>query len=168
MPLAALLGFPGGCSFIANYPSRHVGLYLLPLACIPVAVIGARIRSVWHTVLFALAYALADTALPLIRGLLRPDWFWNAGTAALFGAFHFVVNAVLCATVWWFVWGRPRKMKTRRRFLCDNCSYNLIGNTSGVCPECGTPIPFEAKGITAEQLKMLARPDDSACGDSPS
>jgi len=28
---------------------------------------------------------------------------------------------------------------------CQRCSYNLTGNTSGVCPECGTPIPKEAQ-----------------------
>lgn len=27
------------------------------------------------------------------------------------------------------------------RGLCANCGYNLMGNTSGVCPECGTMIP---------------------------
>ena len=25
--------------------------------------------------------------------------------------------------------------------LCRKCGYNLTGNVSGVCPECGTPIP---------------------------
>ena len=24
---------------------------------------------------------------------------------------------------------------------CENCGYDLTGNESGVCPECGTPIP---------------------------
>ncbi|MHC5109181.1 MAG: hypothetical protein ACYTHJ_04810 [Planctomycetota bacterium] len=24
--------------------------------------------------------------------------------------------------------------------LCGSCGYNLTGNTSGMCPECGTPI----------------------------
>jgi len=23
---------------------------------------------------------------------------------------------------------------------CNQCGYNLTGNTSGVCPECGTPV----------------------------
>lgn len=27
----------------------------------------------------------------------------------------------------------------RRRGLCTRCAYDLRGNTSGVCPECGTP-----------------------------
>ena len=28
----------------------------------------------------------------------------------------------------------------RKRGLCTGCSYNLTGNESGVCPECGTKI----------------------------
>lgn len=24
---------------------------------------------------------------------------------------------------------------------CQTCGYNLSGNVSGICPECGTPIP---------------------------
>ena len=27
---------------------------------------------------------------------------------------------------------------------CKNCSYDLTGNTSGVCPECGTPVGGKA------------------------
>ncbi len=32
-----------------------------------------------------------------------------------------------------------------RRGLCQCCNYNLTANTSGICPECGTPIPAETK-----------------------
>ena len=34
-------------------------------------------------------------------------------------------------------WQRRHRV---RRGVCVNCGYNLTGNTSGVCPECGTPI----------------------------
>jgi hypothetical protein len=40
-----------------------------------------------------------------------------------------------------------RRFKSRRRLTngsCTTCGYELTGNTSGVCPECGTAI--EAKG----------------------
>ena len=30
--------------------------------------------------------------------------------------------------------------RRRRRGLCAKCSYDLTGNASGVCPECGTPV----------------------------
>ena len=29
--------------------------------------------------------------------------------------------------------------------LCSSCGYNLTGNTSGICPECGTPIDEAAR-----------------------
>lgn len=36
-------------------------------------------------------------------------------------------------------------LSARHRFTkdrsCDSCGYNLTGNASGVCPECGTKIP---------------------------
>jgi ribosomal protein L37E len=51
------------------------------------------------------------------------------------GAPHWAVASVLLAA------GTPclyrRKPSDPR--LCRRCGYNLTGNTSGVCPECGTP-----------------------------
>jgi len=35
-------------------------------------------------------------------------------------------------TVWY--WGEPE--------ICHKCGYNLTGNESGVCPECGTKISW--------------------------
>jgi hypothetical protein len=37
--------------------------------------------------------------------------------------------------------------------VCYSCRYNLIGNKSGVCPECGRPIPYAA---LPNQLSMTA------------
>ena len=34
--------------------------------------------------------------------------------------------------------------RLRRKIgCCKNCGYNLTGNTTGVCPECGTAAPIE-------------------------
>ena len=49
--------------------------------------------------------------------------------------------AALCAVlpaVWALRW-RSRRVKARQN-LCPTCSYNLTGNTSGVCPECGRAV----------------------------
>ena len=35
---------------------------------------------------------------------------------------------------------RAHSLSFRRPGCCRNCGYNLIGNTSGVCPECGEKI----------------------------
>ncbi len=36
--------------------------------------------------------------------------------------------------------GPVRRWRRRKRNLCVHCGYNLTGNTSGVCPECGTAV----------------------------
>ena len=49
---------------------------------------------------------------------------------------------------WWvFVQSirSSRRIERRHRRLCSACGYNLTGNTSGVCPECGTPTATGAK-----------------------
>ena len=38
-----------------------------------------------------------------------------------------------------FIWGPLCRRRRRRRGLCITCGYNLEGNVSGVCPECGEP-----------------------------
>lgn len=35
--------------------------------------------------------------------------------------------------------GQRRRRTTRMRILCPNCAYDLRGNASGICPECGQP-----------------------------
>ena len=40
-------------------------------------------------------------------------------------------------------WTRPIREAWRRDpipGMCRHCNYNLTGNVSGVCPECGTPV----------------------------
>jgi hypothetical protein len=39
------------------------------------------------------------------------------------------------------LWILRRKRKPPGR--CPACGYSLTGNTSGTCPECGTPVPKE-------------------------
>lgn len=43
---------------------------------------------------------------------------------------------------------RHRLSQRQKLGLCINCLYDLTGNTSGVCPECGRAIPDHAKSAT--------------------
>lgn len=57
------------------------------------------------------------------------------------------VIAVLIASTGLAVLMQRWVMRRRRQgwppvySICEQCGYNLTGNTSGTCPECGTPIP---------------------------
>ena len=59
-----------------------------------------------------------------------------------FPAVWAVVLFSMLPTTWLIAW----RMRGRRRTsgLCSVCSYDLTGNTSGVCPECGTPVADKA------------------------
>jgi hypothetical protein len=48
------------------------------------------------------------------------------------------IAAFPTALLWW----RGRRYAAGQ---CQNCGYDLTGNVSGVCPECGTPLKREAK-----------------------
>ena len=50
---------------------------------------------------------------------------------------------------------RARKRYPSKQFACEHCGYNLFTNVSGICPECGTPIPDETKE------KLAAEPPSS-------
>ncbi len=43
-----------------------------------------------------------------------------------------------------FIRGPLRRWRRRKRGECVNCSYNLTGNVTGVCSECGTKIESTA------------------------
>ena len=44
---------------------------------------------------------------------------------------------------------------------CRTCGYDLTGNVSGVCPECGTPLP--ARILTTETRRTRRNKKSSAC-----
>jgi hypothetical protein len=40
---------------------------------------------------------------------------------------------------------------------CEKCLYDLTGNESGVCPECGTPTPAGIRRERAAKAESYAR-----------
>ncbi len=61
-----------------------------------------------------------------IRGIALPHWL----ICLLLFAYPTVA----------FIRGPLRRYRRRKPGLCIKCGYNLTGNESGVCPECGTKI----------------------------
>ena len=53
-----------------------------------------------------------------------------------------VAVPTVIVAVLWFRWDRPHELRRQRRAmgLCVRCGYDLTGNVSGVCPECGNTV----------------------------
>jgi hypothetical protein len=69
-----------------------------------------------------------------------------ARVSVLDGTYYFDVLVVLWAPMvlavgagLWLVC-KDRRLRQLLAGCCKACGYNLTGNTSGTCPECGTPI----------------------------
>jgi len=77
--------------------------------------------------------------------LLRPGFVSKVSTRLL--SFLFALWPVAAFFKWWLVRRRIRPGH------CRHCSYNLTGNISGVCPECGTRI-----GIPRAETKTRELP----------
>jgi hypothetical protein len=69
----------------------------------------------------------------------------NAGRLLVFPIWLLAVATAMVPACWLsaLLWRRSR----RKAGGCPRCGYNLTGNTSGVCPECGTPVlPSQVAG----------------------
>lgn len=103
-------------------------------------------RAVAHLALMGWAAAIVAACLVAAAGSLGFDW--EAVFAALaFGSPNLFV--LLAAND---LDRRDRKSRSRRD-ECRACGYKLMGNTSGVCPECGTPTDREH--LVAEQERVV-------------
>jgi len=65
-------------------------------------------------------------------GIVVPHWFLT------------LIFAILPA-IWLFKWNKRRKLGPN---ACSSCGYDLTGNESGVCPECGVTAEDSASNPT--------------------
>jgi hypothetical protein len=64
-----------------------------------------------------------------------PVW----GSRGIFVPFRFPVVAFFMLPVGWLI-ARTRRARMPHFQHCPTCRYNLTGNESGICPECGTSV----------------------------
>ncbi len=124
--------------------TRRVLKWVGTMVCVVLLLGGA--LSLWLN-------ALLTSSVNLARSYMQYQCGWLAGGAKTGGARRparnrvrlaeysaiFAAVAVPTGALWWL---------DRRRFPaghCQTCGYNLTGNVSGRCPECGTTVKAEGE-----------------------
>ncbi len=70
---------------------------------------------------FGFAWNQIYLDLDTCYGFMLPHWF-------------LILIFAILPTIWLFKWNKRRKLGAN---ICPNCAYDLTGNESGNCPECG-------------------------------
>ena len=103
---------------------------------------------------------MRHAAFAFVCSMFLLAYYWRSLHAAssIDGFSAFVLIAVGFAAAWvaWFALERPgiqaiekntERQGRREKGLCEQCGYDLTGNVSGVCPECGK----SAAGIASDE-----------------
>jgi hypothetical protein len=105
--------------------------------------------------IFVMAFLLICLVAPIVLAVVRTSVSvkWTVTVLAflffawaLFTKSHYkvipcpqILSFMLYSIAAWRHWFHPTKYSPPAGF-CVKCGYNLTGNVSGICPECGQPI----------------------------
>lgn len=104
-------------------------------------------RAVAESVLIASAAAATNG---LLISLSNRRWESAATFAANLAAGSAVMILFRLAALW-VVRSFGHRIVLQTGSLCWTCGYDLTGNLSGVCPECGTPITQRASAVPGQR-----------------
>ena len=98
----------------------------------------------WSGVLVVAAAVFANSAAYCWRRGVDAPWVMRIFCVELASLAILLLSGVVVfmGTLRWFrgfAWSAEIERK-RRHGRCEACGYDLTGNVSGVCPECGTKI----------------------------
>ena len=74
----------------------------------------------------------------IVMGIILPSLGDRATTWATLLTYG--VGAVVGVVSYFVTWKRGEAKERARQGRCLKCGYDLTGNISGVCPECGTAV----------------------------
>lgn len=102
--------------------------------------VSREVRFEWQTIaLVTTVTVTSGTVLLLLLFSFARDTGWT-GEVLAFGSLAVVLVPTLLLLHVFDVRRVRKRLWSRLRHLCSFCGYNLTGNTSGVCPECGREI----------------------------
>lgn len=126
----------------------HSGVIFLVLYALPVWALTYLLRRrVWGLLLLG----LGTIAVPVVVRLEEVHLGAFAGTLHVVGASY----AGLIGLVGIVLWLQRRAALAHE---CRHCLYDLTGNVTGVCPECGHVLP----GVTKEEIRRAVQSGDAA------
>jgi hypothetical protein len=100
----------------------------------------ARIRNRWSLQRVCYHWLPSCTSRDEDDGYHHPSLIYRR-TKELSLPFWMPITLIAAPTLWSFWRARERNKRGR----CRKCLYDLTGNVSGICPECGTPIPAQVR-----------------------
>jgi hypothetical protein len=111
---------------------------------------GTLLGTLLANVTFHLAWFICDPELyprNAPRGTY-PQW-WGLGWAAILGFNSFFVASLSHGVTSFFLGDGPESEATEHAGICVHCDYDLTGNVSGRCPECGASVAedIRIKGV---------------------
>lgn len=129
-PLTMSPATGNGVAYLARMHIRTASGCRYPVAHIAMAEAFPQIGLPTHQAVHNLWPSRTTGCPPLHRIFVRTRW-WLVCT--IIAAYPIVA----------FIRGPLRRWRRKRKGLCLKCGYDMMGNESGVCPECGTEV--EAK-----------------------
>ena len=67
------------------------------------------------------------------------------------------MGAIIGGCLFVVLWIASRKSRGQLKIVhgthCPTCEYNLVGNTTYICPECGQPFTLEELDVSADDLE---------------
>lgn len=119
----------------AGYEIPAYLAWICPILGALISICVGGIKSGWRAYLVVAAYylclvALWDSPIPCFFVLLGP----------------FIGFAIICMTT--FASHKTSRKAKQNEIHCAYCGYDLRGNQSGICPECGRWVPVHQKRRT--------------------